>query len=185
MNNKKILTISVLPVMWLIYIIFELFTGRITDIRTIIFNITLILLFFLVGYITYNISLKYDKGFSYNTLITIFLVFFFIDQGLKIIIKFFYFNLHIMLIPNSLYFSPMINTDGSWLNARFGTSLSFPLLIIVNILALILFIEVYRYYHFKDNKDFWSDMCFVFVLCGGLCSLIDKIFYGGSLDFIN
>ena len=27
-------------------------------------------------------------------------------------------------------------------------------------------------------------MCFVFIFAGALCSLIDKIFYGGSLDFI-
>ena len=27
-------------------------------------------------------------------------------------------------------------------------------------------------------------MCFIFVSCGALCSLIDKVFYGGSLDFI-
>lgn len=27
-------------------------------------------------------------------------------------------------------------------------------------------------------------MCFVFVSCGAICSLIDKVFYGGSLDFI-
>lgn len=27
-------------------------------------------------------------------------------------------------------------------------------------------------------------MCFIFVICGVLCLLIDKVFYGGSLDFI-
>ena len=27
-------------------------------------------------------------------------------------------------------------------------------------------------------------MCFIFVTCGAICSLIDKVFYGGSLDFI-
>ena len=27
-------------------------------------------------------------------------------------------------------------------------------------------------------------MCFAFIFAGALCSLIDKIFYGGSLDFI-
>ena len=27
-------------------------------------------------------------------------------------------------------------------------------------------------------------ICFLFILSGALCSLIDKIFYGGSLDFI-
>lgn len=184
MNTKKALTISVLPAMWFIYIIFELLTGRITDLKTIIFNIFLILLFALVGYIIYSISLKHNNGFDFNNLLILFLSFLFIDQGFKIVIKFFYFNVRKTLIPGVLYFSPIINTDGSWLNARFGTSVSFPLLIIVNVLALILFIEVYRYYHFKGNKDFWSDMCFIFVLCGALCSLIDKVFYGGSLDFI-
>ena len=83
-----------------------------------------------------------------------------------------------------LYFNPIINTDGSWLNARFGTSVSFPILITLNIIAIFIFIEVYRYYLNKGNKDFWSDMCFIFVFCGALCSLIDKVFYGGSLDFI-
>ena len=27
-------------------------------------------------------------------------------------------------------------------------------------------------------------MCFVFIFTGALCSFIDKVFYGGSLDFI-
>ena len=69
MNTKKALTISVLPAMWLIYIIFELLTGRITDLKTIIFNIFLILLFALVGYIIYSISLKHNNGFDFNNLL--------------------------------------------------------------------------------------------------------------------
>ena len=51
-------------------------------------------------------------------------------------------------------------------------------------IALFLFIEVYRYYISKNKKDFWCDMCFIFMFSGALCSLIDKVFYGGSLDFI-
>ena len=54
MNKNKALTIGVLPAMWLIYILFELFTGRITNAETIIFNIFLIFLFALTGYIIYN-----------------------------------------------------------------------------------------------------------------------------------
>ena len=184
MNTKKALTIGVLPAMWMIYILFELFTGRIKNISTIVFNILLILIFALTGYIIYTISLKHKNGFRTNILWILFILLFLLDQGIKIIIKLFYFNTHKTIITDMLYFNPIINTDGSWLNARFGTSVSFPLLITVNIAALILFIEVYRYYHFKGNKDFWSDMCFIFVLCGALCSLIDKVFYGGSLDFI-
>lgn len=184
MNKNKALTIGVLPAMWLIYILFELFTGRITNAETIIFNIFLIFLFALTGYIIYNISEKHIYGFNSSVVFMLFTFFLLLDQGIKIVIKLFYFNTNKTIINNMLYFNPIINTDGSWLNARFGTSVSFPLLIAVNILALFLFIEVYRYYHFKGNKDFWSDMCFIFVLCGALCSLIDKVFYGGSLDFI-
>ena len=63
----------------------------------------------------------------------LFTFFLLLDQGIKIVIKLFYFNTNKTIINNMLYFNPIINTDGSWLNARFGTSVSFPLLIAVNI----------------------------------------------------
>ena len=91
---------------------------------------------------------------------------------------------HIDIIKGFLSFNPIINTDGSWLNARFGTGISFPLLIFVNFIAILLFFELYRYYLSKGNNSFYGDMCFLFIFSGSLCSLIDKIFYGGSLDFI-
>lgn len=184
MKHKKALTISILPLMWVLYVLFELITGRITDFQTIFFNITLILLFALVGLFTYNFGIKYEDGFKSKTLLFQFLIFLFIDQGIKLLIKFLWFNNDFPIIHNMLYFRPIINTDGSWLNARFGTSVSFPILITLNILALFIFIEVYRYYLHNGKKDFWADMCFIFVSCGALCSLIDKVFYGGSLDFI-
>ena len=184
MKNKKILTISILPIMWVLYILFELFTGRITDFQTIFFNIILVLLFALIGLFTYNFGIKHENGFKSNILLFLFLLFLLFDQGIKILIKLLWFNNDFPIINGMLYFRPIINTDGSWLNARFGTSVSFPILITLNIFAIFIFIEVYRYYLHKGNKDFWSDMCFVFVTCGAICSLIDKVFYGGSLDFI-
>ena len=184
MKNKKVLTISILPLIWAIYILFELITGRITDFQTIFFNILLIILFALVGLFTYNfkINMKMDLNLIYCYFLFLFILLF--DQGIKILIKLFWFNNDFPIINGMLYFNPIINTDGSWLNAGFGTSVSFPILITLNILAIFIFIEVYRYFLHKGNKDFWSDMCFIFVCCGALCSLIDKVFYGGSLDFI-
>ena len=184
MKNKKVLTISILPIMWIIYVLFELISGRIHDVKTILFNLILVALFGLVGLAIYNSSLKFSSGLSKKSILTCFILFFILDQGIKIIIKLFFFNEYIDIIPNMLFFSPIINTDGSWLNARFGTSVSFPLLITIIIIAIFLFIEIYRYYRFKGNNDYWADMCFIFVTCGALCSLVDKIFYGGSLDFI-
>lgn len=184
MNNKKVFTISILPAMWIIYILFELFTGRITDFQTIFFNIMLILLFALVGLFTYSLGTKHENGLKFNVLLFLFLFFLLFDQGIKILIKLFWFNNDFPVISNMLYFRPIINTEGSWLNARFGTSVSFPILITLNIIAIIIFFEIYRYYLHNGKKDFWSDMCFIFINCGAICSLIDKIFYGGSLDFI-
>jgi len=184
MNIKKMLTIFTLPIMWLIYIIFELISGRLNDIATLIFNIGIIVIFALVGLVIYLIGIRFESGVPNKLIPTFFVGITLIDQVVKILIKFFYFDRHFYLIPNLLSFHPIINTNGSWLNARFNTNVSFAFLIGVNIAALLIFLELYRYYIFNGYKDFWSDMCFIFIFSGSFCSLIDKVFYGGSLDFI-
>lgn len=183
-NKEKWLTIGLLPIMWILYFAFEIITGRVNDFYTFIMNLLLTIVFALTGWIIYFVSRKYNKGFSRKVVIIIFVILMLIDQGTKILIKFFFFNKYIEIIKNFLSFDPIINTDGSWLNARFGLGVGFSALILLNILAVILFIEVYRYYLSKENKDFWADMSFLFITTGALCSLIDKVFYGGSLDFI-
>lgn len=184
MKNLKFLTISILPLMWTVYFLFEIVTGRVNDYPTFLGNIGLIILFALVGYWFYIVSLKYTNGFTTKGILFIFAILMLLDQGIKLIIKLFFFNDFIEIIKDFLSFNPIINTDGSWLNARFGTGVSFPLLISINFIALLLFFELYRYYLHKGNKTYYGDMCFLFVFSGALCSLIDKVFYGGSLDFI-
>ncbi|MBS5886875.1 MAG: signal peptidase II [Clostridium sp.] len=183
-NKDKWLTIGLLPIMWLLYFAFEIITGRVDNFYTLAMNLLLTIVFAFTGWIIYITSQKYSNGFTSKVVFIIFLVLMLIDQGIKFIIKLFYFDNYFEIIPKFLSFDPIINTDGSWLNARFGLGVGFSSLIILNALAVILFIEVYRYYLSKGNKDFWSDMAFLFILSGALCSLIDKTFYGGSLDFI-
>lgn len=182
--KDKLITVGILPLMWTLYFLFELITGRVKDISTIILNCALIALFALTGFIIYKISIKYSKGFTWKAVLGIFASTLIIDQGIKLIIGSFFFYDRFDIIPDLLSFHPIINTEGSWLNARFDFGLGFTFLIIVNAIALFFFTEVYRYYIHKGKKSFWSDMTFIFIVCGALCSLIDKIFYGGSLDFI-
>lgn len=184
MKYTKLLTIFTLPIMWMVYFIFEILTGRVTNTTTFIGNIALIIIFILCGYIIYFISSKFNKGLSKNQLFIVFLILMFIDQGIKIIIKLFFFNQYIEIIKDFLYFSPIINSDGSWLNARFNTGINFSLLILINVISLFIFFELYRYLSNKNGRNFWTDSCFLFIFSGALCSLIDKVFYGGSLDFI-
>lgn len=183
-NKEKWLTICLLPIMWLLYFAFEIITGRVNDFYTLIMNLLLTIVFAITGIFIYYMSQKYSNGFSSKVVILIFIILMLIDQVIKITIKFFFFNDYIEIIKGFLSFDPIINTDGSWLNARLGLNVGFSILIILNALAIILFIELYRYYLSKGNKDYWGDMSFLFISTGALCSLIDKVFYGGSLDFI-
>lgn len=184
MKKEKLITIVILPLMWLIYFSFELITGKANTSYDIIMNILATLLFALIGFIIYEIGIKFKKGLTSKSLAITFTLLMLLDQGLKLIIKTSYFDTNFYIIPKYLSFSPIINSQGSWLNARFGAGVSFTSLITLNVLALFLFLEAYRYYGFNGHKDFWADMCFIFIISGCLCSLIDKVFYGGSLDFI-
>lgn len=184
MNKKKVITISGLPVMWLIYFVFEFITGRIKTSYDIFMSFILTIIFAMIGYIIYKSWNKYKNGLNSKKLFLIFILLMLIDQGIKLIINQFFFNKNFDIIHNYLSFNPIINTDGSWINARFNFGINFDFLIIVNFLALFIFIECYRYYLYTRHKDFFSDICFIFITSGALCSLIDKLFYGGSLDFI-
>lgn len=183
-NKYKYLSILILPFLWLLYFSFELITGRITDIFSFIMNLSLLFVFALVGFIIFKLSIRYSLGISTSNLLGVFISLMFIDQGSKLIINNFFFDEYFEIIPNFLSFHPIINTEGSWLNARFGAGIGFPVLILINFIAIILFIELYRYSKYKNLKCFDIDMCFSFITAGALCSLIDKVFYGGSLDFI-
>ncbi|MGL5616574.1 MAG: signal peptidase II [Sarcina sp.] len=184
MNKQKLLTISILPGMWLIYILFELFSGNLNETSTLVFNIILLPFLALIGILFSKISEKHKNGFNSKQLIKFSIILIAIDQITKIIIKFFFFEEKFYIIPKTLSFNPIINTTGSWLNVRFNTNISFSMLILVNFIALIFFIEIYRYIKNKNIKDFWTDSCFIFIFAGSFCSLVDKLFYGGSLDFI-
>ena len=183
-NKDKLITISILPTLWLLYFSFEIVTGRVSDLYTLTLNLCLTFLFAFVGWLIYKISTISSNGYSNKCIFIIFTFAMLLDQGIKIIIKQNFFNNYFDIIPNFLSFNPIINREGSWLNARFNFNVSFSILIVINVIALLIFLEVYRYLLSNGHKNFWTDMAFVFITAGALCSLIDKVFYGGSLDFI-
>ena len=145
MKYTKQLTILLLPLMWTLYFLFELFTGRITEPSSFIINFILIFIFGLSGYILYKFSIKFKNGFNTKNLLRLSLLLLLLDQGIKILIKLFFFDINKPLLSKMLSFNPLINTDGSWLNARFGTSVSFPLLIFINTIVLFLLLEFFRF----------------------------------------
>ena len=85
-DKEKLLIIGILPLMWFVYFLFELFTGRIKSLYDICLNLSLLFLFAFVGFIIYCIQRRYSGGIKNKELFIIFLILMIIDQGIKLII---------------------------------------------------------------------------------------------------
>ena len=107
------------------------------------------------------------------------------DQLIKIIIHLFFFEYNFSIFEGVLRFSPIINTKLSW-GGNYTAFLSIPIVIyILNIIVLFVILTGYNYYlSFKPNPSAAAQVVYILGMSGGLCSLIDKTFWGGSLDYI-
>ena len=61
-NKDKMITIGILPIMWLIYFLFEVFSGRVNDLYTLTLNLSLILVFALSFIILILANIKYLRS---------------------------------------------------------------------------------------------------------------------------
>lgn len=175
------------PSLWLAYCLFEFISGNIKGVYSIVMNFIPAFLLLIISYIFFiyhkkSIILK-NKGM----LISI-CVLFLIDQLSKIIVSLIFINKRISsinLIPNYLSITPHINDEGSFIASRFNLNAPFILFIILNFLILVFIFLIYRFKIYKKQLNSIKQLTFIFLFSGGLCSLIDKIFWGGSLDFLH
>jgi signal peptidase II len=107
-----------------------------------------------------------------------------IEQGIKLIINSHFFNERIAIFPPFLYFEPMFNRRYSWLNSMLqidATKWVHIAFVSVMILLIGLF---YRYLNKKLGASLIVNVMFAFLFSGAMCSLVDKVFWNGSLDYI-
>lgn len=107
-----------------------------------------------------------------------------IEQIIKIVIHQFFFHEYLPIIPPFVYFSPLFNRDYSWLNSLFDLGVGKAAHIIITGIIILLIISVYLFISntYKKNKLFHCSFAFLFA--GSMCSFIDKVFWDGSLDYI-
>lgn len=107
-----------------------------------------------------------------------------IDQIVKLFISNFIGDKVIHLIPGFLHIHPIlneINSSGILPNYKFFIGIE----IVVTIIVFILFIFLYRFWcFFMDKCNNLAISVLIFLISGILCSIIDRIFWGGSLDYI-
>ena len=89
------------------------------------------------------------------------------------------------IIFHLLRFNPEQNTNLSWFGNFADVFSSSFLMVVFNILAIYIILSGYLLYRAKTQKTKFSvKVILVCGLAGCLCSLIDKLFWGGSLDFL-
>lgn len=116
-----------------------------------------------------------------NSVLIILLVI--IDQSIKLIVRNYY-GMRIPLINNVLYFMPTLNKDYSWINSLFQLGLG-KVFHIVSVIVILIFVYVtLKYLEYKVWNYSWINILRISFMSGGICSLIDKVFWDGSLDYI-
>jgi signal peptidase II len=109
---------------------------------------------------------------------------FVVEQAIKLVINANHLQSNQVIIKDFLYFKPMFNRDYSWINSLFNLGVSKALHIVLVSFIVIMVFLVYQYLSHLNLNTKVVSTAFAFLLAGGLCSLVDKVFWDGSLDYI-
>lgn len=107
-----------------------------------------------------------------------------LDQIIKLLIYNFFMSKEIRLLGRLIYFSPKFNKSISWASSKTGISLGLVPHIMISILVAVGFIAcgILFYHKYGDKK--YMRVAYWITLSGVICSIIDRIFWGSSLDYI-
>ncbi|APC81621.1 signal peptidase II [Clostridium botulinum] len=108
-----------------------------------------------------------------------------IDQSIKIYIYNNLMNKEFYIFDSIFGFKPIINTKYSYFNSFGNMGIGLITHIVLNIVMLFLILIIFYFIkeRYSNNKIIYC--LFVLVCAAAICSLIDKVFWGGSLDFIS
>jgi signal peptidase II len=107
-----------------------------------------------------------------------------VEQGIKIIINSSFLDKKFPILPPLLYFSPIFNRHYSWFNSMLKLGIGKWIHIALAALLSAFLYLFYRYLNKRYGTFNIINIMFAFVFSGAICSLIDKIFWNGSLDYI-
>ncbi len=107
-----------------------------------------------------------------------------LDQCIKLFIHFFFRNSEINIIGEYIQFKPYLNIEYSWINSLLHLGIGRYIHILVLILVILAVGICFKFIRAMKKGDKLVDILFIVIISGALCSLIDKVFWGGSLDYI-
>ena len=107
-----------------------------------------------------------------------------IEQGLKVIINNYYLLVNAPILRPWLFFNPVFNRDYSWFNSMLQLNIGRWIHVLLVTALLILIYLFHQFVRQRLKTDRLIDATFAFLFAGAICSLIDKVFWNGSLDYI-
>lgn len=107
-----------------------------------------------------------------------------LEQGIKLVINNNFLNKTAPIVPPFLYFEPMFNRHYSWFNSMLQLGVGKWVHIVFTGAMLIFIYLFYSYLNSRYGNVRLINVMFAFLFSGALCSLIDKILWDGSLDYI-
>ena len=111
-----------------------------------------------------------------------------IDQGIKLFIAHSMMETQFTIIPHIFNFQTYHNVNLGWIPNMLDFMMPLYMAVAISVIVMLLMVVYYRHLKFLTNS--WEkysklpEIFLIFVLGGGFCKLIDDIFWGGSLDYI-
>lgn len=124
---------------------------------------------------------KIYKNYKTHNIIILLLIA--LDQTIKIIVKN-YAGVRVAIINNIIYFMPTQNTNYSWINSLFQLGWGRIFHIALTIVILIFSSYGFKYLDYKNAKNKFINTIKIFLFSGIICSLIDRVYWNGSWDYI-
>ena len=128
--------------------------------------------------------IKKSKLNSKTKMILLILLLTVIEQSIKIYISNNLMQESINIFGQMVKFQPKLNTAYSWLNSLGDFGIGIIPHIMVNIIILFFSFIILDFILAKKKKYKITNWLFIFLIAGTICSLIDRMFWGGSLDYI-
>lgn len=127
-----------------------------------------------------GVNIKQIKPFLFPVTVLIFF-----DQIIKAFTRLFLMDSDFDILGKLLRFHPVQNTNLSYGGNFISILSNFWVIVLFNILVILLLISGYIFYTTKRKYTSYSvKMIIICGLAGTLCSLVDKVLWGGSLDFL-
>lgn len=95
-----------------------------------------------------------------------------------------YLEINKAILAPWLYFKPMFNRDYSWINSMLQLGVGrWAHIVMVSAIILLIFL-LYNSLRMRLETTFLINGTFALFFSAAICSLIDKVYWDGSLDYI-